>query len=312
MLFRSGPLFYLFFNIRLFFLLLTKNADVLIANDLDTLLPNYLVSKWKGIKLIYDSHEIFTEVPELQNEKFKKKVWETIERWIVPKLKYCITVNKSIADFFYAKYGTRFHVIRNIPDQQFTTEKIKSRKELNLPEEKKIIILQGSGINVERGAEELVSGMQFLSDEYLLLIIGGGDVISKLKKMSAHFNLSNKIFFMDKLSPKQLFHYTSNSDLGVTLDKDTNLNYRFSLPNKIFDYINAGVPVLASTLPEIENLILKFNIGAFIYNHQPEHIASKIKETITSTEYRIWKDNTNEAKKINNWSNEKKEWDKII
>ena len=114
LIFKKGPLFYLFFNLRLFFKLLIKKADLLYANDLDTLLPNYLVSKLKGIPLIYDSHELFCEVPELQNSHLKRKIWLKIEGWIVPKLKTCITVNDSIARIFSEKYKVRFHSIRNI------------------------------------------------------------------------------------------------------------------------------------------------------------------------------------------------------
>ncbi|MGZ4043852.1 MAG: glycosyltransferase, partial [Bacteroidia bacterium] len=97
LLFKNGPLFYLFFNLRLFFKLLLLKTDLLFANDLDTLLPNYLVSKLKHIPLVYDSHELFTEVPELLNSPFKKKIWLSIEKRIVPRLKNCITVNSSIA-----------------------------------------------------------------------------------------------------------------------------------------------------------------------------------------------------------------------
>ena len=89
LLFEQGPQFYFFFNLRLFFVLLFNKADVLLANDLDTLWPNYVVSKLKGIPLIYDSHEIFCEVPELQANPTKKRIWEKLESRIVPKLKYC-------------------------------------------------------------------------------------------------------------------------------------------------------------------------------------------------------------------------------
>ncbi|MFN6037497.1 MAG: glycosyltransferase, partial [Bacteroidota bacterium] len=102
--FKKGPIFYLIFNFRLFLSLIFKKTDLLIANDLDTLLPNYLVSKLKNVKLIYDSHEIFTEVPELADEPIKKRIWKSLENYVIPKLKHCITVNDSIAEYFFKEY----------------------------------------------------------------------------------------------------------------------------------------------------------------------------------------------------------------
>ncbi len=137
--FEQGVAFYLFFNVRLFFVLLFNKADVLLANDLDTLLPNYLASKIKGIPLIYDSHEIFCEVPELQQNPTKKKIWESLEKWIVPKLTYCVTVNESIANYFNKKYHSNFVAVRNIPLYSHT-ENPKIKELLGLTTDKKINI----------------------------------------------------------------------------------------------------------------------------------------------------------------------------
>ncbi len=304
LLFEQGPQFYLFFNIRLFFVLLFNKADVLFANDLDTLLPNYLVSKLKGIKLVYDSHEIFCEVPELQANPSKKRIWEKLEDWIVPKLKYCITVNQSIAKYFTDKYKTPFIFVRNIPNYP-KIENLKTRSDLNLPIGKKIVILQGAGINVQRGAEELVEAFKYLDENYLLLIIGSGDVIGQLKENAMQLNLKDKIRFIGKMPASELRHYTSNANLGVTIDKDTNMNYHFSLPNKVFDYMHAGIPVLATRLPEIENVVSGNNIGVFIDNHDPKHIAEKIDSFLKSDQYFICKSNTHIAAAQFNWPTEK-------
>jgi glycosyltransferase involved in cell wall biosynthesis len=302
--FEQGPQFYLFFNIRLFFVLLFTKADVLLANDLDTLLPNFLVSKLKGIPLIYDSHEIFCEVPELQANLSKKRIWEKLESWIVPKLKYCITVNQSIADYFTNKYNVHFIFVRNIPNYANMVN-LKSRSDLNLPLGKKIVILQGAGINVQRGAEELVEAFQYLDENYVLLIIGSGDVIHQLKENVVKLQLHDKVIFIDKIPASELRHYTSNSNLGVTIDKDSNMNYHFSLPNKVFDYMHAGIPILATKLPEIENLVNKYHIGTFIENHDSKHIADQISGFLNSELYLEYKSNTVIAAIENNWETEK-------
>lgn len=304
MWFEQGPKFYLFFNLRLFFKLLFKTSDLLFANDLDTLLPNYLVSKLKGIPLIYDSHEIFCEVPELQQNPSKKRIWESLEKWMVPKLNKCMTVNHSIAEYFQEKYQVKFSVVRNIPDE-LILEARKTRLQLGLPEQKKIIILQGSGINVHRGAEELVEAMKYLSDDFLLLIVGGGDVIQSLKQMVQNEKLTDKVRFVGKQSAKELKQYTINADIGVSIDKDTNLNYHYSLPNKVFDYMHAGIPIIASRLVEIEKLIQQYQIGVFIDRHDPQHIASVLNQTLNSPELLQMKQNTKKASEENNWKKEK-------
>ncbi len=304
LLFEQGPQFYFFFNLRLFFVLWFRKADLLLANDLDTLGPNYLVSRLKGIPLVYDSHEIFCEVPELQANPPKKKIWERLEKCIVPKLTYGITVNESIAAYFKEKYKVPFVAVRNIPDYK-KPDPIKSRKDLGLPEDRKIIILQGAGINVQRGAEELVEAFRYLDHRFLLLIVGSGDVIAQLKENAARFELTQQVIFVGKQPAAELRHYTLNADLGATIDKDTNLNYHFSLPNKVFDYIHAGIPVLASRLPEIERLVTRYNIGTFIENHDPQHIASRIEAFLNSEAYAVCKNNTLHAATENNWPQEK-------
>ena len=109
-----------------------------------------------------------------------------------------------------------------------------------------------------------------------------------------------------------MVHYTACADIGLTLDKDTNLNYRYSLPNKVFDFINAGIPILSSRLPELEVLINKYQIGDFIDNHQPKHIATKINELLSSLNYSVFKRNTQLAKKENCWQIEKQNLIEVI
>nr|WP_320022363.1 glycosyltransferase [uncultured Draconibacterium sp.] len=303
LIFPRGGLFYAEYNIRLFLFLLYTKSDILLSNDLDTLLANYLASKIKGNKLVYDSHEYFTGVPEIANRPFVKKTWENIERWIFPKLETAYTVNNSISELYKTKHNKKIGIIRNI-STKLTNKTTKTRNDLGLPSNKNIIILQGSGINVDRGAEEAVKAMQNVSNA-LFLIIGSGDVIDSLSQMVIDLKLEDKVWILGKLPFNELMEYTQNADLGLTLDKDTNINYRYSLPNKVFDYIQAGIPVLASNLVEVANIVKSYNIGEVIDNHEPETIAQKITEMLTNQEKRLlWKSNLKIASEELCWENE--------
>lgn len=303
--FSKGPLFYAEFNVRLFLFLLFRKADLLVSNDLDTLLPNFLIHKFRKTPLIYDSHEYFTGVPELEHRPLVRKVWKRIERWIFPKLGDIITVNESIAGLYQKEYGKSLTVVRNIPEH-VTANEHPSRQELGLPVDKKIILLQGAGINIHRGGEEAVEAMQYI-DHAVLLVIGSGDVIGVLRQMVRQMRLDEKVFFYPKMPFTKLLQYTRHADIGLTLDKDTSLNYRYSLPNKLFDYIYAGVPVLASPLVEVKRIVDGYNIGELIENHDPRHIASRIGAMLDNQErYAMWKENLKAAAQDLSWEREEK------
>ena len=274
LLFEKGPFFYAEFNLRLFFFLLAHKASLLISNDLDTLLPNFLIQKLRKTQLVYDAHEYFTGVPELVKRPFVQRIWKRIERKIMPTITHMVTVNDSIAALYQKEYGIVPLVIRNIPlTKKADSGYIPCRFDLELSDDKKVILLQGAGININRGAEEAVLAMQF-TEGAILLIIGDGDVIPTLKSMVLDLNLVEKVRFLPCQPLERLAAYTAMADIGITFDKDTNINYRYSLPNKLFDYIQAGLPVLASPLPEVKKIIEKYGCGTFIENHNPQHIAA--------------------------------------
>lgn len=303
LIFEKGALFYAMLNIRLFVYILFKKCDVIHSNDLDTLLACRLASEIKRKPLIYDSHEYFLGVPEIQDRPKVKKVWTKIEKSIFPKLNTIFTVNDSIADLYEKDYGTRPQVIRNIPNKNSLPQS-KTREELGLQEDKKIVILQGAGINIDRGAEELLEAIAIM-DNILLLIIGTGDVIDFLKERSKKEDLKDKVIFTGRLPYNEMMQYTQVADVGVTLDKDTNINYKFSLPNKIFDYLNAGIPVLATDLPEIKKIISTYDVGLLINDLKPETIKIGL-ETIWKEKerYRTLKLNAKNASNELNWEND--------
>ena len=301
--FDKGPMFYVGFSIRLFWFLLFRKSAILVANDLDTLLPNFLISKLKRATLVYDTHEYFTEVPELVNRPKVQAIWEKIEGWVFPKLNQVYTVNDSIANRYEAKYGIKLAVVRNI-SPQWNALNLKSKAELGIPEDKFILIFQGAGINIDRGAEEAVLAMQQIKNA-VLLFVGDGDVIPTLKSMVANLHLEEKVKFIGKKPYSEMMNYTYHADLGLTLDKDTNLNYRFSLPNKVFDYMHTQTPILASDLVEVKKVVLENEIGMIITSHSPENITSDIQKIQDNPSLlERWKTNCLAASLKENWEKE--------
>jgi len=297
--FNNGPLFYANYNIRLFIFLLWYKPDALWSNDLDSLPCNFLYAKLKSVQLIFDSHEYFTEVPELINNPLKQRFWKTLERLMLPKIKNVFTVSQSIADLYEKEYNIKVHLLRNVPLLNKKTTEVENLKVVG----KKIIIYQGA-INVNRGIEQMVLAMLHLENT-ILYIAGAGDISEKIKTLIETNNLSQKVKMLGRIPLEKLHNYTVQADLGLSLEEDAGLNYRFALPNKLFDYIQAEVPVLVSNLPEMKNLVEHYQVGEIIENHTPEHIAAKIKSMLDNQDQLpTWKANTQKAAQELNWEKE--------
>jgi len=300
MYYEKGALFYAWFNFRLFWFLLFHSSDIVVSNDLDTLLPNYLVSKLKGKKLVYDSHEYFTEVPELISRPKVKAVWERIERFIFPKLQFVSTVNQSIAEKYREKYGVSLKVVRNV-SPLWNPSHIRTKKELGIPEGKHILIMQGAGLNVDRGVEEAIRMMPFLENT-VLIIVGNGDIIPEMKQLVEKEGWQGRVLFFGKRPYKELLQYTQQADLGLSFDQPTNPNYLFSLPNKIFDYIHTSTPIVCSNLVEVSKLVKSYEVGEIVTDFTPENLAKQIGDILSNPELiERWKTNCKIAASKENW-----------
>ena len=262
----------------------------------------WIISSIRRKKLVYDTHEYFTGVPEIQDRLFVKKVWETIEKLIFPRLKYVFTVNNSIANLYFKDYQIKPNVLRNLPSK-IDLQKIKSKDEIGLPTNKPVVILQGSGINVHRGSEELLEAIA-VQEKFFLCIVGTGDVINKLKKRSNDSDLKNKVLFVDPLPYKKMMQYTLNSEVGVSLDKNNNINYQFSLPNKIFDYSKAKIPFVSTNLIEIKKIVDQFHTGVLINSLKTEEILDGLEKAIELSNSESYLKNIKIMNEHLNWENE--------
>ena len=286
--FNRGPLFYIEYNIRLFFYLIFSNHDILISNDLDTLLANHLASKIRRSNLLYDSHELFSDVPELQSRPFIRSVWKCLESWLLPKQKNSYTVSESISEFYYNNYGVKMKVVRNVPFHNFSEAKMLNNKTL---------IYQGS-INPGRGLELAISSMRYL-EEYKLLIVGDGDGLANLIQLTHELKLDSQVEFVGRVPYEKLALYTQRASIGLLLEEPLGLSFTYSLPNKLFDYIHAELPFIASDLIEVKKIVNEYDVGEILKERTPLGLAKQIESLsmISRTKYK-------RAKEILCWEQE--------
>ncbi len=300
LLFKRGFLFYACFNVRLFLFLLFVKKGVLVSNDLDTLPANFLVSRIRRLPLVYDSHEYFTEVPELINRPFVRKFWLRIERGLVPKVKSASTVSQGVADEYNRLYNQHFVVIRNLPVTEVREPKRPDQLECG-PD--RIIIYQGS-LNPGRGIDHMIRAMVHL-DRIVFQVFGAGPMRRYLEDLTEEFGVSDRVAFMGTVPFSDLRKHTRQASVGISLEENLGKNYYYSLPNKLFDYIHAQVPVLASDLPEIKNIVESYHIGRITSSYDPEELASIVNDMMDDHEKRAeWKKNLKTAARELCWEEE--------
>lgn len=275
---------------------LKEKADhhtILHANDIDALLPNYLIAKKLNIPLVFDSHEIFSEMPAIQG-KMSQKMWRYLERKILPELKFMITASESYAKWFWKKYNVQSVVIRNAPQKiDFTIE---------IPENDPKIVLYQGAINPFRGIDKAILAMHHL-DHVIFKIAGDGPRRKEYENLVVRENLQKKVQFLGKLKPEDLRKITLTVDVGMSIEENGGDSYLYSLPNKVLDCIQAQVPLIMADLPEMKNIKDQFDVGEIIDDHQPENIARAINKVLEKGR-KGYQEELEKASKALCWENE--------
>ncbi len=265
MIFRKGFLFYFFINVRIFLYLLFHKFDLVCSNDLDTLLGCRLGCLIRRKPIVYDSHEYFTETPELIGRSFTRRIWLIIEKLCLKGIKYSSTVSEGIANEYNKRYGINMVVIRNLPlrNENFGHKSARPT-----------IIYQGA-LNKGRGLEVAIEMIKYLPC-YYLMIVGSGDLELKLRKLVIELDLVDRVEFRGRLPYNKLHELTCKAWLGISLEEDLGLSYRYGLPNKLFDYIQAQIAVMVSELPEIVNIVEHYGIGIVAKTRDPKELADLV------------------------------------
>ncbi len=288
---------YIEFNAKLY-KFLKRNVDrdsVMWANDLDALFPSYRISKKWRIPLIYDSHEIFTELPSVEG-RFTQKIWRFLEQKLMPNIKFMMTESQSYADWFQKKYGVEAVVVGNLPRRIYTTPQFPE----NLP---KKIIYQGA-INQSRGLKQMILAMHYLEDS-VFHIAGAGPLKNELEGFVQSEKLETKVRFIGKLLPENLREFTKTADVGISLEENNGVSYLYSLPNKVGDYIQSRVPLVMINFPEMMRIKEKFDVGEVVENHDPQGIANAIKRVLAKGRV-SYENELSKAAAVYCWENEEK------
>jgi glycosyltransferase involved in cell wall biosynthesis len=293
--FTAGKLFYLEYNFRLFFYLLFKNHDLICAIDLDTILPCLFVSKIKNIHRVYDAHELFCEMQEIVSRPFIYRMWKRIEKYAVPQFRFGYTVNNIIAEEFAKMYNSSYEVIRNIP----------VLKPLIIPEKKSKYILYQGAVNEGRSFDTLIPAMKDVNAK--LLIAGSGNYINKAKKRVTENGLENKVIFTGRLFPADLYNYSVNAWAGITLFENRGLSNYYSLANRFFDYIHAGLPQVCVNYPVYAEINKTHPVALLIDNLSSENIAKHLNQLVENDVlYYDLQQNCLHQREILNWQAEEK------
>lgn len=243
--FQAGKLFYLEYNLRLLYWLYRQSFDALCAVDLDTILPAFFWCRLRKKPLVYDAHEYFTETPEVIRRPAVQKVWEAVARFCIPRLKYAYTVGDMLAERFTQRYGTPFAVVRNLPFRRANAQP--------LPKAQPPVILYQGALNEGRGLEAAIDAMQQIEHAQLWLA-GEGDLSEALRQHARSLGLGEKVQFLGYLPPQELRELTPQAYIGLNLLENKGLSYYYSLANKAFDYLQAGVPAIHMDFPEYARL----------------------------------------------------------
>lgn len=256
---RRGPLFYAEFNIALAQLLRTEEVDVVWANDSDTLPGCWLVARCKHARLVMDAHELFPELPEVIGRPLIRLAWKAINRLFMPHCDALLTVCNSFADYYKQHLGVEMTVVRNVREVGNCTG---AEAAIAFDPQLSTLLYQGA-VNVGRGVDWAIDALEWLPN-CRLVVAGGGDLIEEMKAYAAQKPWTDRIVFLGRLPHEELDRLTPQADVGLLMLEDMGLSYHLTLPNRVGDFVAAGVPMVVSDMPETVAVVRQYDIGEVI------------------------------------------------
>jgi len=296
--FRRGKSFYVEYNLRLLFFLLFQRMDGLCAIDLDTILPVYLISRLRRKPRLYDAHELFCEMQEVVTRPKVYNMWKRIERFAVPRFRHGYTVNGLIAAELKKMYGVDYAVIRNMP---LLSEGPVPTPARTLPPAP-FFLYQGA-VNEGRCFETLIPAMRHVPAP--LVICGDGNFMTQARALVRQYGLEGKVIFLGMIPPGELPGITHAARAGITLFDRRGVSNYYSLANRFFDYIHAGIPQLTVNYPAYREINNSCPVAVLIDEPGIGEIAEALNRLLDNTGlHRALVDNCKQARLRYNWQEE--------
>ena len=279
-----------------------RKVDAWHCNDYEAFVIGVLAKITRPrLKLIYDCHELESH----RNGKgaFMRFAIRTIEKLFISWAELVITVSPSIQEFYKRKYNLYFvALVRNLPNEMQVSHSNTLREKLDLKDDQRVFLYQGM-LAKGRGIEVLLNAFESRKTTDAVIVFMG---FGALKEQIEAFAARNKnIFFVPAVSYAEIPLYTGSADVGVNSVEPTCLSYKYSLPNKLFEYIQSEIPVITNPLPDCAALVNEYKVGRVI----PVWNVAAINEVVDEMmkyELSVYQEHLKSAKKVLNWECEEK------
>lgn len=273
-----------------------KNINVINVHALSLLPLGIILKSLFKAKLVYDTHELETEKNGLTG--FRKKISKILEKKLIRNAELVFVVSESIADWYMNEYNiSRPTVILNAPQKQTLPSCNHFREKFNIQPNQLILLYQG-GLMKGRGVHLILDAFKQRSgSEVVAVFMGYGELEEEIKRASQK---SNNIFFYPAVSPHIVLEYTSSADIGVSLIENTCLSYYYCMPNKLFEYAMAGLPIIVSNMKDMSEIVNKNHMGMVIEDFSPTGINSAI-NSLLQQDFQTLKSNAYITACNNSW-----------
>jgi glycosyltransferase involved in cell wall biosynthesis len=298
---NSSLSFYFNFFFSLIKYLLKHKAEIYFAEDIYTLPVVYFFAKLNKAKVFYNSREIYAHLAGLRNKGVIQSIIARVERTFIHKVNEVLVTGEMDADYLKEAYGlNNLVVVRNLPKYKQEIKTFDLREKLGIAGNEKIILYQGV-ILEGRGILFLIKILDKIKNVHFV-IVGDGEFRKEFEKFANESIVKNRVHFIGAVNHEELLAYTANADIGISLIENISISYYYALPNKLFEYIMASVPILTSKLPQMEKVVSEYKVGKCVDMTNKDEVVQTLNEMLNDDEgLKKYSSNCKIASKELNW-----------